>query len=51
MVFLLLHLPAVISFGGVTNDHKDEAKKHGLSIFSWEEFLIIVSIGLLQLTL
>jgi long-chain acyl-CoA synthetase len=43
MVFLLL-LPAVISFGGVTNDHKDEAKNYGLSIFSWEEFLIMVSL-------
>jgi hypothetical protein len=47
MIFLLLYLPAIISFGGVTNDHKEEAKNHGLSIFSWEEFLITVSIGLL----
>ncbi|KAF8698195.1 hypothetical protein HU200_035714 [Digitaria exilis] len=34
------YLKTIISFGGVTNDHKDEAKNHGLSIFSWEEFLI-----------
>jgi hypothetical protein len=44
VIFLyILHLPAIISFGGVTNDHKEEAKNHGLSIFSWEEFLIMVS--------
>lgn len=35
------YLKTVISFGGVTNDHKDEAKKHGLSIFSWDEFLVM----------
>jgi hypothetical protein len=34
---------AIVSFGGVTNDQKEEAKNHGLSIFSWEEFLIMVS--------
>ncbi|TKW20133.1 hypothetical protein SEVIR_4G065300v4 [Setaria viridis] len=34
------YLKTIISFGGVTNDHKEEAKNHGLSIFSWEEFLI-----------
>jgi len=34
------YLQTIISFGGVTNDHKEEAKNHGLSIFSWEEFLI-----------
>ncbi|KAL6839678.1 hypothetical protein ACP4OV_030617 [Aristida adscensionis] len=34
------YLKTVISFGGVTNDQKDEARTHGLSIFSWEEFLI-----------
>jgi hypothetical protein len=37
---------AIVSFGGVTNDQKEEAKNHGLSIFSWEEFLILVSLGL-----
>jgi len=47
MIFLLLYFSAIISFGGVTNDHKEEAKNHGLSIFSWEEFLITVSIRLL----
>ncbi|TVU12508.1 hypothetical protein EJB05_46159 [Eragrostis curvula] len=35
------YLKTIISFGEVTNDHKEEAKKHGISIFSWEEFLII----------
>ncbi|XP_037465185.1 long chain acyl-CoA synthetase 4-like [Triticum dicoccoides] len=34
------YLKTIISFGGVTNDQKEEAKNHGLSIFSWEEFLI-----------
>lgn len=37
---------AIISFGGVTNDQKEEAKNHGLSIFSWEEFLITVRFSL-----
>nr|CAB3467071.1 unnamed protein product [Digitaria exilis] len=30
----------IVSFGVVTSDHKEEAKTLGLSIFSWEEFLI-----------
>ncbi|KAL6606163.1 hypothetical protein ACP70R_041816 [Stipagrostis hirtigluma subsp. patula] len=34
------YLKTIISFGGVTNDQKEEANNHGLSIFSWEEFLI-----------
>ncbi|KAL6606162.1 hypothetical protein ACP70R_041815 [Stipagrostis hirtigluma subsp. patula] len=34
------YLKTVISFGGITNDHKEEAKNHGLSIFCWEEFLV-----------
>ncbi|KAF0901519.1 hypothetical protein E2562_003502 [Oryza meyeriana var. granulata] len=34
-------LKTIISFGGVTNDQKEEAKNHGMSIFSWEEFLIM----------
>ncbi|KAF7106775.1 hypothetical protein CFC21_107487 [Triticum aestivum] len=34
------YLKTIVSFGGVTNDQKEEAKNHGLSIFSWEEFLI-----------
>ena len=41
-----LSFAAIVSFGGVTNDQKEEAKNHGLSIFSWEEFLIMVSCGL-----
>uniref|UniRef100_A0A0E0PTS6 Long-chain-fatty-acid--CoA ligase n=1 Tax=Oryza rufipogon TaxID=4529 RepID=A0A0E0PTS6_ORYRU len=35
------YLKTIISFGGVTNDQKEEAKNHGMSIFSWEEFLIM----------
>lgn len=35
------YLKSIVSFGGVTNDQKEEAKNHGLSIFSWEEFLIM----------
>jgi hypothetical protein len=49
MVFLSFHLPAGISIGGVRNYHKDEAKTYGLSIFSWDEFLIMVTIGQLPL--
>jgi long-chain acyl-CoA synthetase len=49
MVFLSFHLPATISIGGVRNYHKDEAKNHGLPIFSWHEFLIMVTIGQLPL--
>ncbi|XP_040380952.1 long chain acyl-CoA synthetase 4-like isoform X2 [Oryza brachyantha] len=35
------YLKIIVSFGGVTNDQKEEAKNHGMSIFSWEEFLIM----------
>uniref|UniRef100_A0A0E0DX88 AMP-dependent synthetase/ligase domain-containing protein n=1 Tax=Oryza meridionalis TaxID=40149 RepID=A0A0E0DX88_9ORYZ len=35
------YLKTIISFGGVTNDQKEETKNHGMSIFSWEEFLIM----------
>ncbi|GJN00872.1 hypothetical protein PR202_ga18094 [Eleusine coracana subsp. coracana] len=42
-------LKAIVSFGGVTNGQKEEASSHGLSIFSWEEFLIMG--GELQLDL
>ncbi|KAF8698196.1 hypothetical protein HU200_035715 [Digitaria exilis] len=34
------YLKTIVSFGVVTSDHKEEAKTLGLSIFSWEEFLI-----------
>ncbi|GJN29596.1 hypothetical protein PR202_gb17836 [Eleusine coracana subsp. coracana] len=45
----LISFAAIISFGGVTNGQKEEASSHGLSIFSWEEFLIMG--GELQLDL
>ncbi|KAI4977044.1 long chain acyl-CoA synthetase 4-like [Hordeum vulgare subsp. vulgare] len=35
------YLKTIVSFGAVTNDQKEEAKNHGLSIFSWEEFLVM----------
>ncbi|PWZ06384.1 (S)-coclaurine N-methyltransferase [Zea mays] len=35
------YLKTAISIGGVRNYHKDEAKNYGLSIFSWDEFLIM----------
>jgi hypothetical protein len=38
----LMSFAVIVSFGGVTNGQKEEASNHGLSIFSWEEFLITV---------
>ena len=32
-----------MSFGNVSNDHKEEVDKFGLEIYSWEEFLQKVS--------
>ncbi|KAG7035485.1 Long chain acyl-CoA synthetase 4 [Cucurbita argyrosperma subsp. argyrosperma] len=32
-------LKTIVSFGNVSNDHKEEVDKFGLEIYSWEEFL------------
>ncbi|KAK8484245.1 hypothetical protein V6N12_029132 [Hibiscus sabdariffa] len=33
------YLRTIVSFGKVAPDQKEEAEKHGLAIFTWEEFL------------
>ncbi|KAG8093901.1 hypothetical protein GUJ93_ZPchr0012g20602 [Zizania palustris] len=35
------YLKTIVGFGGVANDRKEESKNHEMSIFSWEEFLIM----------
>ncbi|KAJ4798145.1 Long-Chain Acyl-CoA Synthetase [Rhynchospora pubera] len=35
------YLKTIVSFGKVTEDQREEVKKHGLSIYSWDEFLIL----------
>ncbi|KAL6615722.1 hypothetical protein ACP70R_037992 [Stipagrostis hirtigluma subsp. patula] len=32
-------LKTIVSFGKVTQEQKDEVSKHGLSIYSWDEFM------------
>jgi long-chain acyl-CoA synthetase len=33
---------AIVSFGNVTQEQKEEVSKCGLSIYSWNEFLSLV---------
>lgn len=35
---------AVVSFGRVTPEQKDEVEKFGTVFYSWEEFLLLVSL-------
>lgn len=37
---------AVVSFGNITDDLKSQAQDAGASIYSWEEFLNLVSLFL-----
>jgi hypothetical protein len=34
--------PVIVSFGKVTADQREEAKKKGLSIYQWSDFLLLV---------
>ncbi|XP_072981124.1 long chain acyl-CoA synthetase 4-like [Typha angustifolia] len=34
-------LKTIVSFGNVTPEQKEEVENHGLSIYSWEEFLLL----------
>lgn len=36
-------IAAIVSFGEVTSQQKEEVEKFGLSIYSWEEFVSLVS--------
>jgi len=33
---------AIVSFGKVTQEQKEEVRKYGLSVYSWDEFLSLV---------
>jgi long-chain acyl-CoA synthetase len=33
---------AIVSFGKVTEEQKEEASKYGVSIYSWDEFMSLV---------
>lgn len=34
---------AIVSFGKVTAEEKEDCKKFGVMIYSWNEFLLLVS--------
>lgn len=36
--------PAVVSFGGITPQQKNEVEKFGVTLFSWDEFLQLVRV-------
>lgn len=38
----ILYHSAIVSFGKVTPEQKEEVEKFGLAIYSWEEFLQLV---------
>jgi hypothetical protein len=38
----LFMFPVIVSFGKVTADQREEAKKKGLSIYQWSDFLLLV---------
>lgn len=40
------HATAIVSFGKVTTEQKEEVQKLGLAIYSWDEFLSLVSFSL-----
>lgn len=35
-------IAAIVSFGKVTQEQKEEASKYGVSVYSWDEFLSLV---------
>ncbi|XP_078169792.1 long chain acyl-CoA synthetase 4-like [Carex rostrata] len=37
----LEYLKTIVSFGKVTEGQREEVEKHGLSIYSWDEFLVL----------
>lgn len=39
----LFFLVAIVSFGKVTPEQREEVQKFGLAIYSWDEFLLLVS--------
>lgn len=41
-VFILFIFVALVSFGKVTPEQKQEVEKFGLTMYSWEEFLEVV---------
>ena len=42
MKYIWLQMQAVVSFGGVKPEQKEEAEKLGLVIHAWDEFLNLV---------
>lgn len=39
---LIFYNTAIVSFRKVTNEQKEEAKKSGVTIYSWDEFIVLV---------
>jgi len=36
-------LKTIVSFGKVTQEQKEEVRKYGLSVYSWDEFLSLAA--------
>lgn len=34
--------PVIVSFGNVTPEQREEAEKNGISIYQWNDFLLLV---------
>lgn len=43
LIIYVFHFVAIVSFGKVTHEQKEEVEKFGLAIYSWDEFLLLVS--------
>lgn len=42
IIMILAILSAIVSFGNVNPEQKEEVGKHGVAIYSWDEFLLLV---------
>lgn len=41
-LFFLKFTAAIVSFGEVSTEQRQDVEKHGLSIYTWDEFLLMV---------
>lgn len=40
---MISHRVAIVSFGNVTPEQREEVIKFGLALYTWHEFLLLVS--------
>lgn len=49
IVLYMFHFAAIVSFGKVAPEQREEIEKFGLAVYSWDEFLKLVGSRLIFL--